>query len=1275
LAATPELLRDVNQTSDMLGPESFAPLGSLGLFAGRPTGADGPELFRTDGTKAGTVLVKDIVPGLVGSSPANLLNVGGTVYFAATGDGVSDRELWKSDGSTGGTVRVRDINPGAAGSGLANFTDVNGTLYFTAFEPNTGTELWKSNGTEAGTVRVTDMAAGPSSINPQALVNLNGTLLFVNNTALYRLDANGAPVVVTGAPAGVQLPTKVGNFVYFTAGSGTSAAGVYRTSGTTATLVKALGTGTNPTISTRDATASGSLYYFSVRLSNGVTDLWRSDGTSTGTFPVRSDVLINLRGALVAVGTQSVLFNHTTPEAGREPWVSDGTVLGTKLLKDTVPGAGPEETSPGFFGLRVGSLVYFTPSHTFGDTTLWKTDGTPAGTAIVRDVAEAGGFLAPMGVSNGMTYWNGFRLIGSGDLYRSDGTAPGTVRVGATTAGNGSSMVDHHLSSGDPNLSAFFRDGDTMYFAASDGDHGQEVWRTDPAAGAVRMTDIAPGGEDADPYGFARGSDGSIYFNARTAAAGSELYRLPPGGAPAQLVRDLIPGPDGSGPSLLTPVGDVLYFNARASVDALPTLWRFNPATNSVIEIRPSGNALEFPTRMVQAGGYAYFGATAVNDLGSTAAGAELWRLNAADPAASPTIVADVNTGSADAFATPLAAVGTTLFFAARDTAAGNELWKTDGTTTVRVADLTAGSAGSFISAHPANDTVLVDGLLYFIAGPQNGDSSLWRTDGTADGTDPVVGGVHVTTVRAAGGHIYFIGYEPGVAGGSVYRTDGGGGAPLRLTQPGTGDTTFRPAALHAAGGHVYAIGGAGPGSQGNRFELWRTGSAAGSAELVLNLQPRIIGPVGMSGYFNLGRYAMASDADFLYFPAYQAATGREPYRLALPALTGTISGAVYDDVDGDGTRDAGEAGIGGVTVFLDADADGVLDAGETAVASGAGSGAYVFEDVQGGQTYRVATVAPAGYAATAPANGRGDVQVGETPATLNAVLDFGYREAIPPRVTAVFAGGTTWAAAFNTFLASSGQGEAQFGFRVRDVDQLNELPWTGINRVSVRFSEPVTVAAAGLVVRGVNVPAYAIANGVSYDAATFTATWTLSGPLKGDKVLLDLDDAAVTDGGGNALDGEWTDPLGTAVAGDTFASGDGAEGGDFRFRVHALPGDANRNGTVQGTDVTLVRAASGATPGQSLYSIFKDVDGNGVVQAADAALVRERQGHALPAGSPIPRRLGGVRTAAPVVTTTPVRTPIPLSSIKPAPAVLPLRAADLDPSRRQDDDPARFRR
>jgi ELWxxDGT repeat protein len=83
------------------------------LFFTASDGVNGNELWKSDGTAAGTVLVKDIFPGLSGPSPSSLTAVGNTLFFTAN-DGVNGNELWKSDGTAAGTVLVKDINPGSA---------------------------------------------------------------------------------------------------------------------------------------------------------------------------------------------------------------------------------------------------------------------------------------------------------------------------------------------------------------------------------------------------------------------------------------------------------------------------------------------------------------------------------------------------------------------------------------------------------------------------------------------------------------------------------------------------------------------------------------------------------------------------------------------------------------------------------------------------------------------------------------------------------------------------------------------------------------------------------------------------------------------------------------------------------------------------------------------------------------------------------------------------------------------------------------------------------
>jgi ELWxxDGT repeat protein len=101
-----------------------------------------------------------------------MVNVNGTLFFTAN-DRVSGAELWKSNGTASGTVLVKDLAPGTTNgvpnsSAPFNLTAVNGTLYFSARNG-----LFKSDGTAAGTVLLKTFSGGLSS-----LVNVNGTLYF-----------------------------------------------------------------------------------------------------------------------------------------------------------------------------------------------------------------------------------------------------------------------------------------------------------------------------------------------------------------------------------------------------------------------------------------------------------------------------------------------------------------------------------------------------------------------------------------------------------------------------------------------------------------------------------------------------------------------------------------------------------------------------------------------------------------------------------------------------------------------------------------------------------------------------------------------------------------------------------------------------------------------------------------------------------------------------------------------------------------------------------------
>ena len=146
-AGPAQLVSDINQTgggpfipNNSSSPHGLTAVGST-LYFSADDGTRGSELWKSDGTAAGTVLVKDIYAGAPDSSPNSLANMNGTLLFAAN-DGVSGRELWKSRGTATTTVLVQNIASGAGDSAPAGFTIMGTDVFFSASDDTTGTELW-----------------------------------------------------------------------------------------------------------------------------------------------------------------------------------------------------------------------------------------------------------------------------------------------------------------------------------------------------------------------------------------------------------------------------------------------------------------------------------------------------------------------------------------------------------------------------------------------------------------------------------------------------------------------------------------------------------------------------------------------------------------------------------------------------------------------------------------------------------------------------------------------------------------------------------------------------------------------------------------------------------------------------------------------------------------------------------------------------------------------------------------------------------------------------
>lgn len=175
------------------------------------TATEGTELWRTDGTAAGTYILKDIWAG-AGSSFTNnpIVGVSGNnVYFIAN-NGSSGAELWRTDGTTSGTILLGDIYPGTASSGItsAKFWVGNNGVYFTANNQVNGAEMWFSDGTVANTHLIADVAAGAASASPSRppFFNGNHAYYWYVSGVIYKTDGSTTGTSTLNAVAQYTAP-------------------------------------------------------------------------------------------------------------------------------------------------------------------------------------------------------------------------------------------------------------------------------------------------------------------------------------------------------------------------------------------------------------------------------------------------------------------------------------------------------------------------------------------------------------------------------------------------------------------------------------------------------------------------------------------------------------------------------------------------------------------------------------------------------------------------------------------------------------------------------------------------------------------------------------------------------------------------------------------------------------------------------------------------------------------------------------------------------------
>jgi ELWxxDGT repeat protein len=667
-------------------------------------------------------LVKDInttyLPSARSSLPTSFTAWNGRTYFVATLD-ASGTELWSTDGTSQGTRIVADIIPGSAGSSPSSLSIVNGTLLFTARDVDHGVELWTTDGTASGTHRLLDLNPGPNSSTPGARILYKNRMLFtaddgVSGRELWITDgtASGTRLLRDLEPGSASSsPTsfvQLGDTVYFYA-----AGAIWKTDGTDAGTIKVV------TMTARNFRVAGSLIFLQGFTAATGWELWVSDGTDAGTHMV-TEIVPGTSGGLTTNFSSveltpfgdRLLFPATDAAHGRELWISDGTAAGTHLVRDLIPGSKGRWDNDVALLTTFGSRAYFSAFDQEHGYELWVTDGTESGTTLFIDFAPGAASSSPFTVVSGAQLYIG----ADARLWVSDGTTAGT----------------HLLQVAD---------------------------------GPQYPGSLSP-------------IDGKVYFSGSTSLTGSEPWISDGTSAGTRMIANLSPDPvPSSTPAQLTAARDLLFFYATRGKATNPnspetTLWRSDGTEAGTF---PVGDPAGTKTDLTAVGPFVFFpdGYNSTNYL-----------LNDGTPG---------GTRSAALLLPPFGGAPASAIYPFGDTLfvnAGNSLWKT-----ASALNAPAVSLGSIYYPH---DLIEVAGQYAFYASMgQLYDYGLWMTDGTTAGTRAVVPRVEgindYTILAAAAGNVYFITAKRDQQPPALWKSDGTFDGTVKVKDLPFGDVLWGP--------------------------------------------------------------------------------------------------------------------------------------------------------------------------------------------------------------------------------------------------------------------------------------------------------------------------------------------------------------------------------------------------------------------------------------------------------------------------------------------------
>lgn len=522
-------------------------------------------LWRSDGTPSGTSRLIP-PPPLPYYARNPLVRVGNRMVFV-NNDPTYGAELWTSDGTVPGTVRLVDATPGSDGNAQILTATADRVFFLAGPENNQrfwvsdgtpgGTRVIPQRGGGAYTTDGFDFfnasAVAGNQVFLTAIERVTTPGGYTEQRRLWSTDLSGTDVLKL-SPGGTQLQV-LGDRVLFANMSDTLGTEPWVSDGTVAGSTRIIDlaiSGQTEHSSPSDFTVAGTRAFFVATDREHGRELWLTNGTGAGTVRVR-DINPGFGNStptnLLAIDNDLYFDAGTSfDNSERRLWRSDGTEAGTVPLGDVVS----HQPSCGAWAARMNGRVWF-----FGHTQpssaveVWSTDGSAAGTRREFQLPEEIRYLPACHLlpsANGLVFTSGYTAT-VGTLWRTDGTEAGTLRLGDITpaaAGGG----------GPQGESLFAAAGGDVYLLANDpAGTGRELWRTDGTAlGTTLVTDLTPGGEGAQNFAI-RAFGASVVFSYRSVIGTADgLYRIAAAAAPPERIKA------GATGTRLTATSTRLYF-------------------------------------------------------------------------------------------------------------------------------------------------------------------------------------------------------------------------------------------------------------------------------------------------------------------------------------------------------------------------------------------------------------------------------------------------------------------------------------------------------------------------------------------------------------------------------------------------------------------------------------------------------------------------------------------------------------------------------------------